>query len=119
MQNEAVRFFESLVRQHKDILVCGASLGDGACGEYLRILQLELQGADFTRRITAKKPSKEVISRSIAKQVFERDRYRCVHCESYLDLCCDHIIPESKGGKAELDNLQTLCRPCNSKKGVK
>lgn len=28
----------------------------------------------------------------------------------------DHIKPESWGGETSLDNLQTLCRSCNSKK---
>ena len=29
----------------------------------------------------------------------------------------DHILPLSKGGKTELDNLQLLCRKCNRGKG--
>jgi len=29
----------------------------------------------------------------------------------------DHIVPYSKGGKTDYDNLQMLCRPCNRKKG--
>lgn len=29
----------------------------------------------------------------------------------------DHIIPRSKGGADHLDNYQTMCSPCNSKKG--
>lgn len=31
----------------------------------------------------------------------------------------DHIIPVAKGGNYEPDNLQTLCRTCNLKKGKK
>lgn len=63
--------------------------------------------------------AKAKISRSLSKRVFERDAYRCVTCGGHHDLTCDHIIPESKGGPTEFDNLQTMCRPCNSRKGVK
>ena len=62
---------------------------------------------------------KKTITRLIRKQVFERDAYRCKHCETHFDLTVDHIIPESKGGTLSLSNLQTLCRSCNSSKGVK
>ncbi len=62
---------------------------------------------------------KTEISRYLTKKVFERDRYRCKRCHTWLDLTCDHIIPESKGGPTTLDNLQTLCRGCNSSKGAR
>lgn len=64
------------------------------------------------------KHPKAKINGNIRIAVFERDIYRCKHCGTHKDLCCDHIIPESKGGETSLDNLQTLCRSCNSKKGV-
>lgn len=71
--------------------------------------------------ITQVKPvyRKAVISRRLAKQVMELDKYRCRHCDTHIDLTCDHIIPESKGGETTLMNLQTLCRSCNSKKGAR
>ena len=31
----------------------------------------------------------------------------------------DHIIPKSKGGTNRLENCQTMCKPCNEKKGNK
>jgi len=61
---------------------------------------------------------KHKISNTLRKSVFERDMYRCVSCSTHLELCCDHIHPESKGGLTVYENLQTLCRSCNSKKGT-
>lgn len=51
--------------------------------------------------------------------VYERDRWRCLHCGTTENLSLDHIWPYSKGGPDTYENLQTLCRPCNSKKGAK
>lgn len=61
---------------------------------------------------------KAKLGQRLRKQVFERDAYRCRLCGSHLDLHVDHIFPESKGGRTELSNLQTLCAPCNTKKGA-
>ena len=51
--------------------------------------------------------------------VFRRDGYRCVQCGSTDDLTIDHIYPQILGGGHTEDNLQTLCRPCNSRKGAR
>ncbi len=51
--------------------------------------------------------------------VFRRDDYRCVECGCDEDLTADHILAERNGGKATIGNLQTLCRPCNSRKGAR
>lgn len=49
-------------------------------------------------------------------QLIERDGYECQTCKTVDDLTIDHIIPLSKGGSDELENLQLLCRRCNSLK---
>ena len=51
--------------------------------------------------------------------VLKRDRYKCCDCgatKEEIKLEIDHIIPFSKGGLTELDNLQTLCKKCNRSK---
>lgn len=43
----------------------------------------------------------------------------CKLCGSRKYLRADHVIPERKGGPTTLENLQTLCRSCNSRTGVR
>ena len=55
-------------------------------------------------------------TKSIRHEVFKRDGFRCVECGATKEekgLEVDHIIPVSRGGADELDNLQTLCKDCN------
>ncbi len=57
------------------------------------------------------------ISPTLRWETFKRDGYRCVLCAKDTDLTVDHIYPQSKGGDNNPDNLRTLCRSCNSRKG--
>lgn len=42
--------------------------------------------------------------------------HMCQHCGTKEHICIDHIVPVSKGGSNHIDNLQPLCRSCNSSK---
>jgi 5-methylcytosine-specific restriction endonuclease McrA len=61
------------------------------------------------------------VPRGLRYEVLKRDGGRCVLCgnskKDGVKLHVDHILPRSKGGKDTLDNLQTLCEPCNLGKG--
>lgn len=52
-------------------------------------------------------------------KVLARDNFKCCACgaspakDPAVELHVDHIIPWSKGGETELENLQTLCSKCN------
>lgn len=49
-----------------------------------------------------------------------RDGYACVKCGKRGRLEVDHIVPVARGGLPyDLDNLQTLCRPCHFAKTAK
>jgi len=62
--------------------------------------------------------------------IYARDRYLCQYCGAKegstkvvngkpvrVVLTLDHILPESRGGKFQWDNLISACKFCNSKKG--
>ena len=50
-------------------------------------------------------------------RIFERDNYTCQHCGAReVSLECDHLVPISRGGSNEDDNLVASCRSCNQSK---
>ena len=57
------------------------------------------------------------IPEEVVGLVYMRYNGCCCKCGSKKNLQLDHIIPFSKGGSSEPDNLQLLCRECNLKKG--
>lgn len=51
--------------------------------------------------------------------VLSRHNGKCLSCGSTDDITMDHIIPVKRGGPNTKDNVQPLCRSCNSSKGTK
>jgi len=49
-------------------------------------------------------------------RIFTRDGWRCVSCGASDALTVDHVIPKSRGGDNQDENLQTMCRRCNGRK---
>jgi 5-methylcytosine-specific restriction endonuclease McrA len=57
---------------------------------------------------------------SLRTKVLMRDRYRCQYCGvrgSAVDMTLDHILPRSRGGRTNPENLAASCRACNNRKG--
>ena len=46
-----------------------------------------------------------------------RDKFSCQYCGSGNELTFDHLLPRSKGGKTNWDNVVTACSSCNVQKG--
>ncbi len=52
------------------------------------------------------------------KNILRRDGHRCAYCgRGDLTLTLDHIIPRSRGGAHNWENLVAACITCNNKKG--
>ena len=49
--------------------------------------------------------------------VFLRDNFMCQYCSSKKELTFDHLLPRSKGGKTDWNNVVTACSSCNVQKG--
>jgi len=87
-------------------------------------LQLECGYANFLKSKEIKKQSPERLiackfttRKDIRRYIFRLHGEKCLCCGSDEYISLDHIIPISKGGKNKVDNLQPLCKYCNSKKG--
>jgi 5-methylcytosine-specific restriction endonuclease McrA len=81
------------------------------CNEYARTGRPQKEEQDKS------KSKKAPIPADVRWTVWERDNFTCKACGSRTRLTVDHIYPEVKGGKATVENCQTLCKPCNSRKG--
>ncbi|MFQ5792649.1 MAG: HNH endonuclease [Acidobacteriota bacterium] len=54
--------------------------------------------------------------------IYIRDKYGCQYCGRRLpstELTFDHIIPVSRGGRKDWENIVTCCIDCNRRKGGK
>ncbi|GGM03512.1 HNH endonuclease [Deinococcus aerophilus] len=51
------------------------------------------------------------------RNVLRRDTFACQYCGSEGDLTLDHVMPRSRGGRHNWDNVVTACRGCNQRKG--
>jgi 5-methylcytosine-specific restriction endonuclease McrA len=56
--------------------------------------------------------------KKIRRKVFELHGENCLCCNSSENISLDHVIPVSKGGENSIDNMQPLCKSCNSTKGT-
>jgi len=52
------------------------------------------------------------------KNILKRDGFRCQYCgHKATNLTIDHVIPKSRGGTDNWENLVAACHKCNNRKG--
>lgn len=97
-------------------------LANGSRSSNLFVLSVGTTPAEETAGLKPRKTlaasARRPVSARVRLNTYQRDGYACVLCGSHDDLTLDHIIPVTAGGTNDPDNLQTMCRPCNSRKGV-
>lgn len=86
----------------------------------------EIHSVSFTVRLPSvvrllrlvKRPKSPV--KFSRQNIYARDKYRCQYCGgkfSTEEFTYDHVIPRSRGGRTEWENIVTCCVNCNRKKG--
>jgi len=55
--------------------------------------------------------------KTVSDRILKKFNHKCAYCGSQKNLEVDHIIPLSRGGRHDEDNMQILCRSCNRRKG--
>ena len=57
-------------------------------------------------------PAEDALPDAVRREVWIRDRGRCVDCGVASSLAFDHVLPLAVGGSDTTPNLELRCRPC-------
>lgn len=64
-------------------------------------------------------PVREAIPALVRQEVAERSSHTCVYCGGDGPFEIDHIVPWSRGGTSDPENLALSCRACNRTKAAR
>src|SRR5579885_2071731 len=77
-----------------------------------------LQRPVVIRLVTYVRIPRDTHRRKITRRAgFARDEWTCQYCGSRSNLTVDHVVPRSKGGSSNWENIVASCAPCNRRKG--
>ena len=86
-------------------------------GWIVRSPSLVLQVPQYIRLTNASAEGLWKIPAANRREILRRDRHTCQYCGSGKNLTLDHVVPKSKGGRNDWDNLVAACNACNARKG--
>lgn len=121
-KRELVRVYEKLLQ---GVWVCngvfrltGAWM-EASGGRQVCKFRLEIIGEPDAERATQQREPSRIVPSAVKREVWARDRGRCVLCGADDELHFDHEIPFSKGGASTTANVRILCARHNLRKGAK
>lgn len=124
--DEIADFFGVPVSEVRGVLTRGRRSDSVSKRDLWRLLVAgaELRGkqlSDFEARLTVVRRQRTIIPKLTRQLMKQRDCGRCRYCGRAVsdDATTDHVIPKSRGGSDEIDNLVISCTPCNNRKGRK
>ena len=71
-------------------------------------------------RMTRKPRSRKVSIKFSRANVLLRDGHQCMYCRQEFEphqLNYDHVLPRSRGGRTDWENIVAACYTCNARKG--
>jgi len=93
---------------------------------YWKIAYTKLQRKMQSLKSSLKKRSEDnnvlfkIDMEELRKMFYDSYGKGCKYCDRKMTLrnmVCDHIIPLAKNGDSTIDNLQLICKSCNTRKG--
>jgi 5-methylcytosine-specific restriction endonuclease McrA len=87
--------------------------------DWVRSVNFELQVPRVVRLLTYEKTPRQAV-RFNRRSIFARDDHQCMYCGGRFptsQLSLDHVIPRSRGGQTDWENVVSSCVVCNVRKG--
>ena len=87
--------------------------------EWIRCVKFELAVPRIIRLLFYDRLPRQPV-KFTRRNIFARDRNRCQYCGGKFptsELSLDHVVPRSRGGKADWVNVVCCCTGCNVRKG--
>jgi len=122
IDDERRKYFESCL-QNDDESYCVDKISkfekEASCHEFGHLCPAYFVSEPFTETSSGRNRSRNITNPTIIR-VTRRDNNTCQICGKILldrDIEIDHIIPHSRGGTSDENNLRVTCLECNRRKG--